>query len=224
MRKLIIVPIVGVTLISCVQKEEVNALERQILDIKKEVAQIKQEQAKTNQNLQELASRLDELSNIVSKNSIDIEKLKTAYKPSKNPPLEGEEVVKIPKKPEEIYNQALDFYYQGRFEEAESMFKKFLDDFKDSPLYDNAMFWTGQIYYSKGEYQKAIKIFSDLVSLCEEGKLKDCNKEPIALLKLAYSYIKLKNLDKAKSTLEKLIKKYPKSEEALVAKRKLREL
>lgn len=224
MKKFITVPIIGLTFISCVKKEEVNALEKQILDIKRELAQIRQEQFKVKQDIQNLANRLDELSNIVSKNSIDIEKLKTSYKPPPNPPLEGEELVKTPKSPEEVYNQALDFYYQGRFEEAEDMFKKFLENFSDSPLYDNAMFWVGQIYYSKGEYNKAIEEFSKLISLCEKGKLKDCNKEPIAMLKLAYSYIKLNKNDKAKKVLKKLINKYPNSEEALVAKRKLKEL
>lgn len=224
MRKFVIIPIIGLALISCVKKEEVNALERQILDIKKELAQIKQEQSKVKRDTQNLASRLDELSNIVSKNSIDIEKLKTSYKPPSNPPVEGEELVKTPKSPEEIYNQALDFYYQGRFQEAEDMFKKFLENFSNSPFYDNAMFWIGQIYYSKGEYNKAVEEFSKLISLCKEGKLKDCNKEPIAMLKLAYSYIKLNKNNDARKVLKKLINKYPKSEESLVAKRKLREL
>jgi tol-pal system protein YbgF len=224
MKKLPILLVIGITFISCVKKEEVNALEKQILDIKKELKHIKQQQTQLKQDTQDLAHRLDELSNIVSKNSIEIEKLKTSYKPPSNPPLEGEELVKTPQTPEEVYNQALDFYYQGRFEEAEHIFKKFLEDFKESHLYDNAMFWIGQIYYSKGEYEKAVKEFSKLVSLCEEGKLKDCNKEPITLLKLAYAYIKLNKKEDAKKVLEKLINKYPKSEEALVAKRKLRGL
>ena len=224
MRKYLILSLMAVSLVSCVKKEEVNALEKQILDIKKEIAQLKKSQSENTQNIQLLAQRLDELSNIVSKNSIEIEKLKAGYTPPANPPLEGEEKVKTPTNPKEVYNQALDFYYQGKLEEAQDLFEKFLKDFDKNELTDNAIFWIGQIYYSKGDYENAVKEFDKLVNLCEKGELPDCNKEPISMLKLSYSYIKLGEKEKAKEVLQKLIEKYPETEEALVAKRKLKEL
>ncbi len=224
MKKALLIPLLSLPLISCVQKEQVKALNQQILDIRQEIASIKEKQKENSQNIEQLATRIDNLSKTVTKNTLEIQKLKLAYTPPKNPPLEGAEKVLTPQNPEDVYNKALDLYYQGKYKEAEKLFKKFLSTYKDNKLYDNALFWLGQIYYSKNNFKEAAKQFKKLVDMCEAGQLKDCNKEPMAMLKLSYSLLELGKKEEAKKVLQNLIEKFPDREEAILAEKKLESL
>ena len=224
MKKIFVAPFLALPLISCVQKEQVKALNQQIFEIRQELATLKEKQKENHQNIEQLATRLDNLSKTVAKNSIEIQKLKLSYTPPKNPPLEGAEKVITPQNPEDIYNKALDLYYQGKYEEAEKLFKQFLENYPNNKLYDNALFWLGQIYYSKNQFEKAAQQFKKLIDMCEAGKLKDCNKEPMAMLKLAYSQLELGKKEEAKKVLQSLIEKFPEREEAILAEKKLESL
>ncbi len=224
MKKMIILSsIFSITALSCVSQQDFTSLQNQMAKLQQEVNELKLQQQQLNQKTETLAKRIDEVSSIATQNSVEIQKLKIGYKPPENPPLEGEEQVKTAKNPEDIYNQALDLYYQGKLDEAEKKFQEFVKKYKDSQLYDNALFWIGQIYYTKGQYEKAINTFQDLINKCETGQIKDCNKLPDALLKISYSYLKIGEKEKAKHYFQKIIEKYPDSEEAKIAKRKLEE-
>ncbi|RMA92517.1 tetratricopeptide repeat protein [Hydrogenothermus marinus] len=207
---------------SCVQDKTVITLQNQIIEIKKEVKQLKKHQLQLESKTDDLANKLDEVSNKATKNELEIQKLKLSYKPPKNPPLEGQEKVKTPQNSEDIYDKALDLYYEGKLEEAKKELKRFLNtSSKDSKYYDNALFWLGQIYYTEGQYDKAINTFENLINECETGQLKDCNKIPDTLLKLAYSYLKIGEKEKAIKYLKQLLDKYPDSDQAKIAKKKL---
>ena len=224
MKKMIILAsIFSLTSISCVSQKDFISLQNQMAKLQQEVNELKLQQQQLNQKTEILAKRIDEVSSVAAKNSVEIQKLKIGYKPPKNPPLEGEELVKTAKNPEDIYNQALDLYYQGKLDEAKMKFEEFIKKYKNHQLYDNALFWIGQIYYTKGQYKKAINIFQNLINKCESGQIKDCNKLPDALLKISYSYLKIGEKEKAKYYFQKIIEKYPGSEEAKIAKRKLEE-
>jgi len=222
-KKLLIIPIIPLLTISCVKQEDFIALQNEMIAMKKEINQLKDNQSELKMKTEDIARRLDDVSNIATKNSLEIQKIKLSYKPSENPPVEGKEKVITPQKPEEIYNKALDLYYEGKLEEAENQLKKFLSKFKENSLYDNALFWLGQIYYSKGDYEKAIETFKTLIDKCNSGQLKDCNKLPITLLKISYAYIKVNKKNEADKYLKKLIEEFPDTEESQIAKRKLEE-
>lgn len=224
MRKmLILTSILSITAVSCVSQQDFASIQNQMAKLQQEVNELKLQQQQLNQKAENLAKRIDDVSSIATQNSVEIQKLKIGYKPPENPPLEGEEQVKTAKNPEDIYNQALDLYYQGKLDEAEKKFQEFVKEYKNSELYDNALFWIGQIYYTKEEYKKAVEAFQNLINKCESGQIKDCNKLPDALLKISYSYLKLGDKEKAKYYFQKIIDKYPDSEEAKIAKRKLEE-
>ncbi|MBW2203835.1 MAG: tetratricopeptide repeat protein [Deltaproteobacteria bacterium] len=111
------------------------------------------------------------------------------------------------KKPEEspeerLYNLTLGLYRQEKYEEAISGFKNFIKKFPKSKLADNAQFWIGESYMAK-KYPKG-------------------NKVPNAILRQALAFYEIKDKTSARLLLKKLIKKYPKSSEAKIAKAKLR--
>jgi len=215
-----------VILTGCVKQEDVDLLQKELVEIKKELAQIKETQKNIQEDLADLSKRVDNVSKVASQNSIELQKIKSFGKPEKEAEekefeKEGEEKVKIPEKPEDIYRYGLDAYYKGKVEEAREMFEKFVKRFKDSELYDNALFWIGQTYYTEGRYDKAIKTFDMLINDCKTGKILDCNKMPTAMLKKGFAFLKMGETNKAKAVFKELIKTFPDTEEADIAKKKL---
>ncbi len=118
----------------------------------------------------------------------------------------------------------MNLYFKGKYEEARDIFLKFLKKYKHSKYYDNALFWIGQTYFVEKNYGEAIKYFENLIIMCDNHKLADCNKYISALYKLGESYINSGDVDKGVEILKKVIKNYPDSEEAELAVNTLKSL
>ena len=226
MRKIFVFTAIAVILAGCGQSNQIDVLQRELIKIKKEVSQIRTQQKEIKMNIMDLSERLDNLSKNVAKNSLEIEKLKTFQKPPEpsHLPKEGAEKVTMPENPVDLYKKALDAYYKGKIEEAREYFKQFASKYKKHELYDNALFWIGQTYYAEGKYEDAIKAWDKLIVICETGEAVDCNKYPMAMLKKAYAYMKMGDLEKAKEVFKEIISRFPDTEEADLAKRKLEAL
>ncbi len=222
-KTLFIFPAAAVILAGCGQTQQVDLLQKELIQLKKEVAQLRTQQKEIKMNLMDISQRIDNLSKNVAKNSIEIEKLKTFKKPpsSSEVPKEGSEKVTMPENPVDLYKKALDSYYKGKIEEARKYFEEFAQKYKTHELYDNALFWIGQTYYAEGRYQEAINAWNKLIEGCETGEIVECNKYPMAMLKKAYAYMKMGNIEEAKKIFNEIIAKFPDSEEADLAKRKL---
>ncbi|NPA53506.1 MAG: tetratricopeptide repeat protein [Aquificae bacterium] len=210
----------------CTQNHQVDMLQRELIELKKEVSQLRTQQKELKMSLMDISQRIDNLSKNVAKNSIEIEKLKNFKKtpPPSELPKEGVEKVIIPENPVDLYKKALDAYYKGKIEEARRYFKEFTEKYKNHELYDNALFWIGQTYYVEGNYTEAIKAWDLLIAGCESGEIVECNKYPMAMLKKAYAYMKMGNIEDAKRIFREIISKFPDSEEAELAQRKLEAL
>lgn len=232
MRKFLI-GIVSVTaLSSCASEDKIVSLQRELISLRAEVNQLKVDNQANKSSIENLNSRIDKLSKVVSENSIEIEKLKVSksstFAPPPPPPpspqqlpRESKEQVSIPSDEKGLYQYALDLYYKGNYEEARKYFVEFLKKYPDSDLYGNAVFWAGQTFYAERKFKDAIEIFNALISKCDEGKIKKCVKYPDAMLKIGFGYIELGDVEKGKEYLTDLIKKYPDSDPAQLAKRKL---
>ncbi|MBW2198143.1 MAG: tetratricopeptide repeat protein, partial [Deltaproteobacteria bacterium] len=84
---------------------------------------------------------------------------------------------------------------------------------------DNAQFWIGEIYYHEKWYEKAILEYQKVIEKYPKG-----NKVQASLLKQGFAFLNLGDKSNARLILSELIKKYPKSNEAKIAKRKLKGL
>ncbi|MBK3332979.1 tetratricopeptide repeat protein [Persephonella atlantica] len=221
---LLLIP--AATLISaCVKQEDIDLLQKELIEVKKELAQLKQNQTQMKEDIAQLSKRVDNVSKTASQNALELQKLKSFGKVEKETlPKEGEEQVKIPEKPDRLYKYALDAYFKGKMEEAREGFKKFIDRYKDSELYDNALFWLGQIYYAEGRYSVALKTFDRIINGCKAGEILDCNKLPAAMLKKAQCHLKLGEKSKALKILKTIIDNFPDTEEAEISRKKLEEL
>ena len=231
MKKILFLGFSSIFLFSCASEDKITTLQRELLSLRQEVNELKDRTNDNTENIKNINARLDRLSQKVAENSADIEKLKMTRQASASPTSsptppqeikrEGKEEVTVPQNDKQLYQYALDLYFRGNIEESRKAFTEFLKKYPDSDLYGNAIFWAGQTFYAEKKYKDAIDIWEIFLKKCDEGKIKKCIKYPDTMLKLGYAYIELGNVEKGKQYLQDLIKKYPDSEPASFAKKKL---
>jgi len=106
----------------------------------------------------------------------------------------------------DIYLKAFTDYASGRYNEAISGFRLFIERFPANDFSGNAQFWLGECYYSQRLLSKAITEFSLAAERYPDG-----SKAPDALLKMATIYSELNQPDKQQQTEERLLELYPQS-------------
>ena len=99
------------------------------------------------------------------------------------------------------------------------MFARFAKDYPKEGLTPNSYFWIGETYYSEKKYEDAILAYEDYLK-----KYPKHEKVKGAMLKQGYSFLELGDKKTGKVILETLIEKYPKSNEAELARKRLKEL
>ncbi|MDO8281780.1 MAG: tol-pal system protein YbgF [Thermodesulfovibrionia bacterium] len=120
--------------------------------------------------------------------------------------------------PEDLYRQGLEVFLTGKFDDALSSFKDFRKLYPKHALSEDVLYWSGEAYYAKGDYNSAISEFNKVVREYS-GK-----KAPDALLMASSAFVKLNNKQKAEEVLKWLIEKYPDTRSAEKAKEKLKEI
>lgn len=119
------------------------------------------------------------------------------------------------------YEEALKLYNLRQLNQAKDKFIEFIKKYPKTPLSDNAYLWLGVTYRDLGEFNKAEAVWLNLVERCQKNQMVDCNKAPSALLQLARLYEQRGNSQKANEFYEAILRDYPLSEEASIAKTKL---
>lgn len=117
-----------------------------------------------------------------------------------------------------LYDASYQDLTQGKFELARQGFAEFLRRYPESALADNAQYWIGESYYSQREYVRAAAEFAVVAEKYPAG-----DKVPASMLKRAYALLSLSRRTEAQALLEKLIKLYPSTNEAELAKARLKE-
>ena len=116
-----------------------------------------------------------------------------------------------------LYKSAKQAFDQGDSATAKKYFQEVIQRFPKSENADNAQFWIGEIYYRDKWYEKAILEYQKVIE-----KYPDGNKVPAALLKQGLAFDNIGDKPNSRHILEDLIKKYPKSNEAKIAREKLK--
>lgn len=117
------------------------------------------------------------------------------------------------------YEQSLQAFKNGDYEEARKGFSDFLQRHSDSKLAGNAQYWLGECYYGAKDYGQAIEAFDRV-----HRTYPDSSKVPAALLKKGFAYVALNDRRRASSALKQVVEGYPRSPEATKAKEKLTQL
>jgi tol-pal system protein YbgF len=121
--------------------------------------------------------------------------------------------------PQEAYSVAYNDYLKGNYDLAVESFRLYRQQFPDSPLADNALYWIGECRYSQRKFEEAIDAFDELIVAYPQG-----DKASAAHLKKGLSFIELGRKPEALAALKILVAKYPLEEEARIAQDKIREL
>jgi tol-pal system protein YbgF len=120
---------------------------------------------------------------------------------------------------EAMYSSAYQIFKDGNYDKARTEFQNFLAVYPDTEYSDNAQFWIGECYFFEKKYEKAILEYDKVTKNYPGG-----NKVPYALLKQGLSFLKLNDKTSAKLLLQQVIKDYPNTNQARIARTKLQEI
>ncbi len=114
------------------------------------------------------------------------------------------------------YDSALEQLREGRYNEASSAFKVFLEKYPGSSYADNAQYWLGEVFYVTRQFQPALDEFGKVVS-----NYPDSTKVADAKLKMGYIQYELKDWTRAQELLNQVVKGYPGTTTARLAQERL---
>lgn len=118
--------------------------------------------------------------------------------------------------PGQLYDQAQQDLTQGRYTMALQNFRDFVRRFPSSDLADNAQYGAGECFFAQSQFDSAAVAYARVEADYPQG-----DKIPSALYKLALCQEKLGRSAQSRLTLEDLVKRFPLSGEAQLARERL---
>jgi TolA-binding protein len=164
--------------------------------------------------IQELESEIAELRNILESQDYLIQKLiqesvddTESNEDSSN--IASENTVRFAgiddtRSKEEVYKTAIQSLQDQDFEKASSLFKFFVDNFKDEEKLPLSFFWLGEIALIQNNLISSEDYFLELVSLYPSHY-----RTPLAHKKIGDIFLKKNEIDKAKEKYNFVIREYP---------------
>ena len=164
--------------------------------------------------IQELESEIAELRNILESQDYLIQKLiqesvddSESNEDSSN--IASDNTVRFAgiddtRSKEEVYKTAIQSLQDQDFEKATSLFKFFVDNFKDEEKLPLSFFWLGEIALIQNNLISSEDYFLELVSLYPSHY-----RTPLAHKKIGDIFLKKNEIDKAKEKYNFVIREYP---------------
>ena len=119
----------------------------------------------------------------------------------------------------ELYDRALKTIREDQdFATGRELMETFLKRYPDHALAVNAAYWAGETYYAEKNYEQAILKFEDIIQ-----KYGDHPKVASAMLKQALAFESSGDKATARLLLQRVIERFPLSDEAGKARQKLQE-
>ena len=215
--------------------EQTETLLRSNATLVTKVSEIEERIQNTQGAVEQSTHRLDQIAQQVAKNQRDLEEMRarvTTMQAAPAPATDGGgqatgeltvPAAAIPATPGmdpmQTYQAAYRDYQRGNFDLAIDGFKDFLSASANSDLADNASYWIGESLFSQKKYREAIGQFDAVVN-----KYPKSDKVPGALLKKGYAYIAVGEKAQGVVQLQYVLHEHPKSQEASLARQKLKQL
>ena len=118
--------------------------------------------------------------------------------------------------PNQLYDEANQDLTQGRYALALQGFRDFVRRYPKGELTDNAQYGIGECFFAQSRFDSAAVEYAKVESGWPEG-----DRVPASLYKLGLSREKLGLPDGAKKTFEDLVRRFPNSGEAQLARERL---
>ncbi len=121
--------------------------------------------------------------------------------------------------PSELYDTAYGDYSKGRYALAIQGFQDYLSSYPSTDLSDNAQYWIGESHFAQRKFPEAIGDFTELLKQWPAS-----DKAAAALLKKAYALLELGQKAEGVVQLQYVIHEFPTSEEARLARARLKSI
>lgn len=197
--------------------EENAQLRRSLLDLSTQIEALRGELARMRGQDEQFARELSEVQRLQKDLTQGVDDRLRKFEPSKVT-VDGKEFLADPAEKQE-FDAALAVLRKGEFAPAQLAFTNFLKRYPQSGYKAPALFWLGNAQYALRNYRDALVNFRALVTAEPEHL-----RAPEAVLAVANCQVELKDVKSARKTLEDLVKAYPQSEAASVAKERLTKL
>jgi tol-pal system protein YbgF len=187
------------------------ALQKQQTDASAHVDQISGQ-------IQALNDTLDELKARLAKVSKQLEDMQSAQQSLAAQQAQQQQQAQAPP-PDVLYNNALRDFNAGKNDLAAQEFADYIKFYPNTDLTGNCYYYLADIEFRQGNYQQAVKDYDQVVQNFPTG-----NKAAAAQLKKGFALIELGQKDDGVAELRHVIQRYPRSNEALQARDKLRKM
>jgi tol-pal system protein YbgF len=197
--------------------EQIGQLRQSLLDLNTQIEALRVENARLRgqgeqlgRDVAEVQRRLKDVQQGIDERIARIEPQKVTF--------EGREFSVQPEE-KRLYEEAVATFRRGDFTAAAASLSAFLRRYPASGYRESALFWLGNSYYGKRDYNEAITAFRTLVADAPASP-----RAPEALLSIANCQVELKDGKAARRTIDELIKAYPNSEAAAAGRERLASL
>lgn len=209
--------------------DNVNSMKTTVADLRKATQQnlasdnarfdtLTQQVQALNESLEEAKARLAKLSEQMAQTQNIIQTINTPPALG-TPPASGGDAKPAPAVPDAdtLYKSGLSYFNGGQYPLAIQAFQQYLQNYGTTDLASNAQFYIGECYYNQGNYARAIDEYNKCLEQYSNG-----NKLPAAQLKKGYALLALKETAAGERELRSLIRRYPGSHEAELARQRLK--
>ena len=194
------------------------ALQKQQSDTNNHVDQLSGQLQALNDSLDELKARLGK----VTKQLEDLQSAQQALAAQTNQQAQQQQQqqqqAQVPP-PDVLYNNALRDYNGGNTDLAKQEFSDYVKNYANTDLAGNAYFYLAEINYRAANYPEAIKGYDQVIQNFPDG-----NKAASAELKKGLALLESGQKDAGISALRHVVQRYPRTNEAMQAKDRLRKL
>src|SRR4029077_5380788 len=168
--------------------------------------------------IQSLNDTLDELKARLGKVSKQLEDMQAAQQSIAVQQTQQQQQASAPP-PDVLYNNALRDYQAGKNDLAVQEFGDYVKYYPNTDLAGNANFYLADIQFKQGNYAAAVKSYDQVLQSFPDG-----TKAAAAELKKGMALVELGQQEAGIAALRHVIQRYPKSNEAMQARDRLRKL
>lgn len=194
--------------------EQVQTLQRSLLDLNNQNEQLKADLARLRGQLETTQRDLADVQRRQKDISQGVEERMKRLEPQVVS-VDGKEFTVEPDE-KRAYEEAIGVLRSGDFEKASGALQAVMRRWPQSGYTDSLRYWLGNAQYGMRAYKEALATFRQFLAAAPEHL-----RAPEAQLALANCQVELKDNKGAKRSLEDLVKQYPKSEAAVAARERL---
>jgi tol-pal system protein YbgF len=192
-----------------------SSLQKEQTDTGARVDQLSGQLQSLNDSLDELKARLAK----VTKQLEDLQATQQTLAAQTSQQTQAQQAQLAVPPPDVLYNNALRDYNGGNAELAKQEFGDYVKNYPNTDLAGNAYFYLAEMDFKAGNYPPAVKEYDQVLQGFPDG-----TKAASAELKKGFALIESGQKDAGIAALRHVVQRYPRSNEALQAKDRLRKL